>query len=50
MMSATELAKSAAAHNIAHVSQRTARRVLHGEGLKAIHTIRKPLLTRTHKR
>ncbi|RYY69581.1 hypothetical protein EON63_23535 [archaeon] len=36
--------------DIAHVSQRTARRVLHDEGLKAMHTIRKPFLTRTHKR
>ncbi|RYG95712.1 hypothetical protein EON65_55555 [archaeon] len=35
---------------IAHISQRTARNVLHHEGLKAMHTIRKPLLTRTHKR
>ncbi|RYG68243.1 hypothetical protein EON64_05615 [archaeon] len=35
---------------MAHISQRTARKVLHHEGLKAMHTIRKPLLTRTHKR
>ncbi|RYY43695.1 MAG: hypothetical protein EOO06_19325 [Chitinophagaceae bacterium] len=47
---ATELAKTAAALDIAHISQRTARRVLHDEGLKAMHTIKKPLLTRTHKR
>ncbi|RYY84989.1 hypothetical protein EON63_08180 [archaeon] len=42
---ATELAKSASAHDIAHVSQRTARNVLHDEGLKAMRNIRKPLLT-----
>ncbi|RYG96369.1 hypothetical protein EON65_54505, partial [archaeon] len=42
--------RTAAAHDIAHVSQRTARNVLHDEGLKAMHTIRKPLLIRTQKR
>jgi hypothetical protein len=47
---ATELAETAAAHDIAHISARTARRVLHDEGLKAMHTIKKPLLTREHKR
>ncbi|RYY86452.1 hypothetical protein EON63_05780, partial [archaeon] len=36
--------------DIAHVSARTTRNMLHGEGLKAMHTIRKPLLTRAHKR
>ncbi|RYH05132.1 hypothetical protein EON65_45575 [archaeon] len=36
---ATELAQTAAAHDIAHVSQRTARNVLHHEVLKAMHTI-----------
>ncbi|RYG97118.1 hypothetical protein EON65_53350 [archaeon] len=45
---ATELAQTAAAHNIAHVSAGAIRNVLHGEGLKAMHTIRKPLLTRAH--
>ncbi|RYG93944.1 helix-turn-helix domain-containing protein, partial [archaeon] len=45
---AIELVEAAAAQDIAHVSQRTARRVLHDEGLKAMHMIRKPLLTRTH--
>ncbi|RYG63777.1 hypothetical protein EON64_15255 [archaeon] len=48
--SATELAQTAAALGIAHVSATTARNMLHGEGLKAMHTIRKPLLTRTHRR
>ncbi|RYF81093.1 MAG: hypothetical protein EON98_12790 [Chitinophagaceae bacterium] len=48
--SATELAKSAADHDIAHVSAGAIRNVLHDEGLKAMHIIRKPLLTRTHKR
>ncbi|RYG96116.1 hypothetical protein EON65_54910 [archaeon] len=47
---ATELAQTAAALDIAHVSARTTRNMLQGEGLKAMHTIRKPLLTRTHKR
>ncbi|RYG63349.1 hypothetical protein EON64_16100 [archaeon] len=47
---ATELAQTAAALDIAHISARTARRVLLDKGLKAMHTIRKPLLTRTHKR
>ncbi|RYH29408.1 hypothetical protein EON65_08545 [archaeon] len=47
---ASELEKSAAMQHIAHISQRTARRGLHDEGLKAMHTIRKPLLTPTHKR
>ncbi|RYG97326.1 hypothetical protein EON65_53035 [archaeon] len=47
---ATELAQTAAAHDFAHVSAGTIRNVLHDEGLKAMHTIRKPLLTRAHKR
>ncbi|RYG95559.1 hypothetical protein EON65_55785 [archaeon] len=42
--SARELAEAAAALDIAHTSQRTARNMLHDEGLKALHTIRKPLL------
>ncbi|RYH28397.1 hypothetical protein EON65_12315 [archaeon] len=48
--SATELAETAADHDIAHVSARTIRNMLHHEGLKAMRSIRKPLLTRTHKR
>ncbi|RYG65070.1 hypothetical protein EON64_12700, partial [archaeon] len=47
---ATELAKTAAALDIVHVSAATIRNVLHDEGLKAMHTIRKPLLTHAHKR
>ncbi|RYH04839.1 hypothetical protein EON65_46335 [archaeon] len=47
---ATELAQTAAALDIAHVSARTTLNMLHDEGLKAMHAIRKPLLTRTHKR
>ncbi|RYH10725.1 hypothetical protein EON65_39350 [archaeon] len=47
---ATELAQTAAAQDIAHISARTARNMLHDEGLKPMHTIRKPLLTRAHKR
>ena len=43
---ATELAETAAAHDIAHITPQAARNVLHDEGLKAMHTIRKPLLTR----
>ncbi|RYY84656.1 hypothetical protein EON63_08780 [archaeon] len=35
---------------MAHVSAGTIRNVLHDEGLKAMHTIRKPLMTRAHKR
>ncbi|RYG93865.1 hypothetical protein EON65_58305, partial [archaeon] len=47
---APELAFSAASHDIVHVSASTARNMLHQEGLKAMHTIKKPLLTREHKR
>ncbi|RYH13034.1 hypothetical protein EON65_36640, partial [archaeon] len=47
---ATDLAQTAAILDIAHISARTARNMLHEEGLKAMHTIRKPLLTRTHTR
>ncbi|RYH05215.1 hypothetical protein EON65_45310 [archaeon] len=35
---------------IAHISARTARRMLHHEGLQAMHMIKKPLLTREHRR
>jgi transposase len=47
---ASELVIVAAAHDIAHISARTARRVLHQQGLNAMHMIKKPLLTREHKR
>lgn len=47
---ATELAQTAATREIAHIGARTARRMLHEQGLKAMHMIRKPLLTREHKR
>ncbi|RYH13443.1 hypothetical protein EON65_35645 [archaeon] len=47
---APELALTAAFHDITHVSASTARRLLHQEGLKALHMIRKPLVTREHKR
>jgi hypothetical protein len=40
----------AAAHDIAHISPRTARRVLHQQGLVAMHMINKPMLTRDHVR
>jgi transposase len=48
--SATQLAMVAAAHDIAHISPRTARRVLHQQGLVALHMINKPILTRDHVR
>jgi transposase len=47
---ATELTQTAATHEIVHISASTARRMLHKQGLKAMHTISKPLLTRAHKR
>ncbi|RYG93394.1 hypothetical protein EON65_58995, partial [archaeon] len=47
---ASELALVAASHDITHISARTARRMLHHEGLHAMHMIKKPLLTREHKR
>jgi transposase len=47
---ASQLAIVAAAHDIAHISPRTVRRVLHQQGLNAMHIINKPMLTREHKR
>ena len=47
---ATELAHVAVSHNMPHVSARTMRRVLHKQGLKAMHMVKKPLLTRLHKK
>jgi transposase len=47
---ATELAHVAASHGIVHTSASTVRRTLHQEGLQAMHMIKKPLLTRQHKR
>ena len=47
---ATELAHTAASQHICHISARTARNVLHQEGLKAMHMVKRPLLTRSHKR
>ena len=41
---ATELAQTAATQEIAHVSARTVRNVLHQEGLKAMHMVKRPLL------
>ncbi|RYG94149.1 hypothetical protein EON65_57900 [archaeon] len=46
---APELALVAASHDITHISASTARRMLHREGLHAMHMIKKPLLTREHK-
>ncbi|RYG99869.1 hypothetical protein EON65_49880, partial [archaeon] len=37
-------------HAITHISASTARRMLHLKGLHAMHMIKKPLLTREHKR
>ncbi|RYG98436.1 hypothetical protein EON65_51445 [archaeon] len=42
---ASELALVAASYNVVHISARTVRRVLHQEGLKAMHMVKKPLLT-----
>ncbi|RYH00094.1 hypothetical protein EON65_49690 [archaeon] len=50
---ATELAETAAALDIAHVSAGIIRNVLHDEGLKnvyAMHMIKNRLLARVHKR
>ncbi|RYH21677.1 hypothetical protein EON65_20295, partial [archaeon] len=47
---APELALLAASHDITHICASTARRMLHHEGLHAMHMIKKPLLTREHKR
>ncbi|RYH08852.1 hypothetical protein EON65_40590 [archaeon] len=47
---APELALVAASRDITHISASTARRMLHHEGLHAVHMIKKPLLTREHKR
>ncbi|RYG93601.1 hypothetical protein EON65_58685, partial [archaeon] len=44
------LALLAASHDITHISASTARRMLHHEGLHAMHMIKKPLLTREHIR
>ncbi|RYG98435.1 hypothetical protein EON65_51450, partial [archaeon] len=35
---------------VTHISASTASRMLHHEGLQAMHMIKKPLLTREHKR
>ena len=48
--SASQLAMVAAAHDIAHISPSTANRVLHQQGLVAMHMINKPMLTREHVR
>jgi transposase len=47
---APELSLVAASHDIVHFSASTARRVMHEQGLKAMHMVKKPLLTREHKR
>jgi hypothetical protein len=46
----TKLAQSAAAQGIADVSATTIRKSLHHQGMKAVRTINKPLLTHEHKR
>ena len=48
--SATELARAALTHHDIVISQWTARRVLHSQGLVVRRTIRKPLLTAVHKK
>ncbi|RYH07818.1 hypothetical protein EON65_41430 [archaeon] len=47
---APELALTAATHDLVHVSASTARNVLHQEGLKVMHMIRKSLPTGEYKR
>jgi transposase len=47
---APELAQAAASQDIAQISASSARRELHHAGLQAKHMVRKPLLTREHKR
>ncbi|RYG95555.1 hypothetical protein EON65_55800, partial [archaeon] len=48
--SSTDLVQTAASHDIAQVSARTARRALQQVGLKAMRMVGRPLLTRAHKR
>ncbi|RYG64062.1 hypothetical protein EON64_14745, partial [archaeon] len=47
---APELALLTASHDITHICASTASRMLQLEGLQAMHMIKKPLLTREHKR
>jgi hypothetical protein len=47
---ATELAQTALSYDNIRISPSTARRMLHEKGLKARHMIRKPMLTRAHKK
>jgi hypothetical protein len=48
--SAPELVQTAASLDIAQISASTARNVLHEEGLKAMHMIERPHLTRAHRK
>lgn len=48
--SCTELAQAASSEGIINISSRTARRELHKAGLKVMHMIRRPMLTRAHKK
>jgi hypothetical protein len=48
--SAPQLVQTAASLGIAQISASTARNVLHQEGLKAMHMVEKPRLTRAHKK
>jgi transposase len=48
--SASQLVMVAAAHDITHISPRTVNRVLHQQGLDAMHMIKKPMLIREHVR
>lgn len=47
---AEELAKIAKQFNIAEISSRTARRELHAAGMRVMRMIKKPLLTKEHRR
>ncbi|RYH17965.1 hypothetical protein EON65_27845, partial [archaeon] len=48
--SSTDLVQTAASHDIAQISARTARNMLQQVGLKAMRMVGRPLLTRAHKR
>jgi hypothetical protein len=48
--SATELVQTSASLGIAQISTSTVSNELHQEGLKAMHMVERPLITRAHKR
>jgi transposase len=48
--SCTGLAQAATSQEVINISSRTANRELHKAGLKAMHMIKRPMLTRSHKK